>query len=148
MTAAAVLIPHLAGYSFEVAANLADPATRARLSPAGFKAFLRIMEKWAIKDPDARELLGGASSGWFYQFKSLKGTRALGQDMLMRISLLIGIYKALNILYSRKLADAWMTLPNTNPMFAGATPLEYIKRRGQPGMISVRQLLDARRGGQ
>jgi hypothetical protein len=68
--------------------------------------------------------------------------------MLTRISLLIGIYKALNILYSRKLADAWMTLPNSNPMFGGLTPLEYVKRRGQPGMISVRQLLDARRGGQ
>lgn len=148
MTAAAVLVPQIAGYTFEVAANLADPATRARLSPAGFKAFLRIMEKWGVRDPDARELLGGASSGWFYQLKSLKGKRALSQDMLTRISLLIGIYKALNILYSRKLADAWMTLPNTNPMFAGLTPLEYTKRRGQPGMISVRQLLDARRGGQ
>jgi hypothetical protein len=148
MTAAAVLVPQIAGYPFEVAANLADPATRARLSPAGFKAFLRIMEKWGIRDPDARELLGGPSSGWFYQVKSLKGKRALSQDMLTRISLLIGIYKALNILYSRKLADAWMTLPNNNPMFGGQPPLEYLKHRGQPGMISVRQLLDARRGGQ
>ena len=148
MNAAAVLIPQVAGYSFEIAANLADPATRARLSPPGFKAFLRIMERWGIKDADARELLGGPSSGWFYQLKSLKGKRTLSQDMLTRISLLIGIYKALNILYSRKLADAWMTLPNSNPMFAGVTPLDYIKQRGQPGMISARQLLDARRGGQ
>ena len=65
-----------------------------------------------------------------------------------RISLLIGIFKALNILYSPKLADAWITLPNRNPMFQGASPLVYMLQRGQPGMVAVRQLLDARRGGQ
>ena len=40
----------------------------------------------------------------------------MDEDQLTRISLLIGIYKALNILYSRKLADAWMLLANSNPM--------------------------------
>jgi hypothetical protein len=39
-----------------------------------------------------------------------------------------------------------MTLPNSNPIFRGATPLDYILRMGLPGMIHVRQLLDARRG--
>ncbi|MGA2537008.1 MAG: MbcA/ParS/Xre antitoxin family protein [Terracidiphilus sp.] len=67
---------------------------------------------------------------------------------MTRISILIGIFKALNILYSQRLADAWMTLPNSNPMFNGSTPLEYVLRLGQPGMMYVRQLLDARRGGQ
>ncbi len=56
--------------------------------------------------------------------------------------------KALNILYSRRLADAWISLPNTNSMFRGHTPLAYMLRLGQPGMMHVRQLLDARRGGQ
>ena len=60
----------------------------------------------------------------------------------------MGIFKALNILYSSRLADAWITLPNTNPMFRGNTPLAYMLRLGQPGMMHVRQLLDARRGGQ
>ena len=47
----------------------------------------------------------------------------------------------------KKLADAWMTLPNTNPMFAGDSPLNYAKRGGIPALLRVRQLLDARRGG-
>ena len=64
------------------------------------------------------------------------------------ISNLVGIFKALNILYSQHLADSWMTLPNSNPMFRGSTPLAYILRLGQPGMMQVRQMLDARRGGQ
>ncbi len=147
MTTAAT-IPQIAGYRFDVAANLSDPSTRERLSPTGIKAFLRIAEKWGVKDQDARELLGGISSGTFYGLKKTPGARALDQDTLTRISLLIGIFKSLNILYSQRLADAWMTLPNSNPMFRGSTPLAYILRLGQPGMMQVRQLLDARRGGQ
>ena len=136
-TAAANSIPQIAGYRFDVAANLSDRSTRERLSPAGIKAFLRIAQKW-----------GGISSGSFYGLKKAPARRTLDQDVLTRISLLIGIFKALNILYSERLADAWMTLPNSNPMFRGTTPLQYILRLGQPGMMEVRQMLDARRGGQ
>lgn len=145
--AAAVTIPQIAGYRFDVAANLSDASTRERLSPAGIKAFLRIAQRWGVKDQGARSLLGGVSSGSFYVLKKVPTRRSLDQDTLTRISLLIGIFKALNILYSQRLADAWMTLPNSNPMFRGSTPLEYILRLGQPGMVEVRQMLDARRGG-
>jgi hypothetical protein len=145
---AAATIPRIAGYRFDVAANLSDPSTRERLSPAGIKAFLRIAQRWGVKDQDARKLLGGISSGSYYALKKGPFRRALDQDMLTRISLLVGVFKALNILYSERLADAWMTLPNSNPMFRGSTPLEYILRLGQPGMMEVRQMLDARRGGQ
>jgi hypothetical protein len=147
MTATAT-IPQIAGYNFNVAANLSDPSTRGRLSRTGIKAFLRIAEKWGVKDQDARELLGGMSSGSFYDMKKESTQRVLGQDTLTRISLLVGIFKALNILYSEHLADSWMTLANSNPMFRGSTPLAYILRLGQPGMMQVRQMLDARRGGQ
>jgi hypothetical protein len=145
--AAAATLPQIAGYRFDVAANLSDPSTRKRLSPAGIKAFLRLTEKWNVKDQDARDLLGGISSGSFYGMKKEPSLRALDQDTLTRISLILGIFKALNILYSRRLADAWMTLPNSNPIFRGSTPLAYILRLGLPGMMQVRQLLDARRGG-
>ena len=64
-----------------------------------------------------------------------------------RISYLVGIFKALNILHSQKLADEWVRLPNTNRIFAGRTPLEYMIRGGVPAMQTVRRLLDARRGG-
>ena len=72
---------------------------------------------------------------------------ALDQDRLTRISLLTGIFKGLNILYSKKLADRWIQLPNENPMFEGETPLKYMTKGGLPAMLRVRQLLDSRRGG-
>ncbi len=145
--ATALALPHIAGYAFDVSPDLSQAATRARLSRSAIKGFLRIVEKWELRDTDARLLLGGMSSGSFYALKK-EQQRTLDQDTLTRISLLIGIFKALNILYSPKLADAWITLPNRNPMFQGASPLAYMLQRGQPGMVAVRQLLDARRGGQ
>jgi hypothetical protein len=145
--AAALVLPSIAGYAFDASPDLSSAATRERLSPAAIKGFLRIMERWGVKDPDARHLLGGISSGSYYGWKK-QPKRTLDQDGLTRISLLLGIFKALNILYSEKLADAWITLPNRNPMFRGTTPLAYMIQRGQPGMLHVRQLLDARRGGQ
>ena len=107
---------------------------------------MRVAKHWDIRDDDTRALLGGISSGSFYALKS-QVPKTLDEDELTRISLLVGIYKALNILYSHKLADAWMGLPNSNPMFAGDSPLHYVKRGGIPALMRVRQLLDARRGG-
>jgi hypothetical protein len=146
--AAALVLPNVVGYALDASPDLSHAPTRVRLSPVAIKGFLRIMEKWGIKDPDARQLLGGISSGSYYGLKKEPKHRTLDQDMLTRISLLVGIFKALNILYSAALADAWMTLPNRNPMFRGVSPLAYMIQRGQPGMLHVRQLLDARRGAQ
>jgi hypothetical protein len=143
---AALVLPSVAGYPFDVSPDLSKAATRQRLTPAAIKGFLRIMDRWGIKDPDARQLLGGISSGSYYSWKK-QPKRVLDQDMLIRISLLLGIFKALNILYSEPLADAWITLSNRNPMFRGQSPLSYMIERGQPGMLHLRQLLDARRGG-
>jgi Protein of unknown function (DUF2384) len=148
--AAALVLPNVAGYAFDTSPDLSKAATRQRLSPASVRGFLQIMDKWGIKDPDARQLLGGISSGSYYSWKKepKRGSgRVLDQDTLIRISLLLGVFKALNILYSGPLADAWTTLPNRNPMFRGQSPLAYMIERGQPGMLLVRQLLDARRGG-
>jgi hypothetical protein len=145
--AAALVLPSIAGYTFDTSPDLSDPKTRERLSTAAVRGFLKIMDHWAIKDPEARQLLGGISTGSYYGWKK-DPKRKIDQDSLIRISLLLGIFKALNILYSEALADAWITLPNRNPMFRGATPLAYMIQRGQPGMVHVRQLLDARRGGQ
>jgi uncharacterized protein (DUF2384 family) len=126
--------------------DLSRPEERRRLSPAAARAFLRIVDHWQVRDEDARTLLGGMSNGSYYQLKQKPG-KTFDQDRLLRISYLIGIFKALNILYSEKLADRWMQLPNRNPLFAGKTPLEFILTGGTPAMDVVRRLLDARRGG-
>jgi hypothetical protein len=135
-----------AGISWDDPADLSRREIQKRLGPAAVRAFLCIRELWELRDEDARQLLGGISNGAFYELK--RKTRGfLDQDRLTRVSILTGIFKALNILYSKKLADHWVKLPNDNPMFGGDTPLAYMIKGGQPAMLRVRQLLDARRGG-
>jgi hypothetical protein len=143
----ATLQQAVVGFSWDVATDLSRKETRTRLSPAAIKGLLRIATQWKLRDDDTRVLLGGISGGSFYTMKKRAG-KTLDEDQLTRISLLIGIYKALNILYSKKLADAWITLPNTNPMFGGGAPLNYVKKGGIPALLRVRQLVDARRGGE
>jgi uncharacterized protein (DUF2384 family) len=126
--------------------DLADPATRTRLSPAAISAFFAIVKKWGLRNEDAMALLGGTSHGRYYELKKTR-KGVLSQDELTRISLLIGIFKALNILFTQRLANQWTSRPNSNPMFNHAAPLDLLIRAGVPGMIGVRRLLDARRGG-
>ncbi len=136
----------LVGFSTQSAPDLSDKAVQQRLSRSAVPAFFKLAQAWRLRDESARQLLGGVSNGVFYQLKRGQ-KKVLDQDKLTRISLLLGIFKALNILYSRKLADSWTGLPNSNPMFAGEMPLDYMIRGGVPALIRVRQLLDARRGG-
>ncbi len=126
--------------------DLSRMEERRRLSPAALRAFFSIAERWGIRDEDARQLLGGISNGKYYQLKQ-DPRHVLEQDRLQRISYLIGIFKALNILYGTRLADSWVQLGNTNPMFSGRTPLVYMLQGGTRAMENVRRLLDARRGG-
>ena len=141
--ASSVRIP---GIAWDRPLDLSSKAVQEKLSPASIKAFFSLATHWKLRDEDARSLLGGLSNGSFYQLKR-SPSKTLDQDKLTRISLLVGIFKALNILYSTKLADAWVQLPNTNPIFAGESPLASMRKGGLPAMMRVRQLLDARRGG-
>jgi len=126
--------------------DLTARAERERLSTSALKAFFNIATRWQIRDEDARALLGGVSNGPYYQMKK-NPDRVLDADTLLRISYLIGVFKALHILHSEPLADEWIRLPNANRIFAGRSPLAYMLAGGLPAIETVRRLLDARRGG-
>lgn len=130
----------------DVLVDLTSREERERLSGSALKGFFRLAAAWKLRDEDARELLGGVSSSTYYEWKKHPG-RVLEVDRITRISYLVGIYKALHILYGDKLADEWVSLPNTNPIFAGRTPLSHMMAGGLLAMQTVRTLLDARRGG-
>ncbi|SRR5712692_1633972 len=136
----------IAGFALQQLIELSSKKVQERLSPSAIRGFLELASLWKLRDEDARGLLGGVSNGAFYNLKR-HPAKTLDQDRLTRISLLLGIFKALNILYSKKLADAWVRLPNTNPMFGGEAPLSYMLKGGLPAMMRVGQLLEARRGG-
>jgi len=144
--AATFALPRVVGYDFETGADLANPAERAELSSAAIRGFLQIAKKWQLNEEQSRALLGGVASSTFHAWKS-NPKRTLDQDTLTRISLVVGIYKALNIYFGKPWADRWITLENRGPLFSGRTPLSFMMQRGQPGMVEVRRMLDAWRGG-
>jgi hypothetical protein len=138
--------PNLA-HLFDRAPDLTDPTQRERLSASAIKAFIKIADKWDLTEAQARGLLGGIVSSTYHGWKKEPKGRKLEQDTLMRISLVIGIFKALNIYFGKPWADRWVTLKNRGAMFGGGTPIDYMIHRGQPGMAQVRQMLDTWRGG-
>jgi antitoxin Xre/MbcA/ParS-like protein len=123
-----------------------DPAARRRLSAPALQTFFTIARAWQLSAADERALLGWPSSSTFHKHKSGQpGT--LSFDTLTRISLVLGIYKALQILYPEPaFADRWMHMPNTNPLFGGRTPIACLADTGVDGLFQLRRLLDARRG--
>jgi hypothetical protein len=145
--AMALAAPNVAGYSFDQAPNLSNAEERRKLSENAIKVFVNITKKWDLNEVQARGLLGGVASSTFHAWKTKPKGKKLDQDTLTRISLVIGIYKALSIYFGKPWADRWITLKNRGPLFAGQTPIDYMLRHGQPGMAEVCRMLDAWRGG-
>src|ERR1700682_6324543 len=92
---------HLHGVAWDQPADLSSRGVQEKLSPVAIRAFFRLASHWKLRDEDARGLIGGISNGSFYQLKrstiKTSNVKTLDQDKLTRISLLVGIFKALNI---------------------------------------------------
>lgn len=123
-----------------------DPKTRKRLSGPAVRSFFAIAEIWGLSGDEQRALLGWPAESTLYKYRAGQvGT--LPYDMLIRISLVLGIYKDLHILYADDdLADRWLRLPNSNPLFGGKAALAYLTDGGIDALFQVRRLLDGRRG--
>lgn len=139
-------VPPVAGHSFDRSPDLTDPNARERLSATAIKAFVKIAGRWDLTESQARGLLGGIASSTFHAWKTEPKKQKLTQDTLVRISLVIGIYKALHMYFGEEWADRWVTLGNRGSLFAGSAPIEYMIHQGQPGMLQVRRMLDAWHG--
>ena len=128
----------------------AEAVREPELSPRGIdhgavkRGFFRIMDAWAIRDSDAQVLLGGPSRTTFYAWKKGDGGK-LSHDTLERVSYVLGIYKALQLLFSNPdQADAWMKKPNA--AFGGQSALERALGGRVVDLAHVRQYLDFVRG--
>jgi antitoxin Xre/MbcA/ParS-like protein len=124
-----------------------DPAVRRRLSGPALRTFFNIAAAWHLSVQEQRALLGWPAASTFHKYKS-GDHGALTFDTLTRLSLLIGIYKSLQVLYPEPVfADQWPRMPNSHPMFGGRPALTLMTDGGIDGLFRVRRLLDSRRGG-
>jgi hypothetical protein len=109
------------------------------------RAFFQLTELWGVSMEQARVLLGRPSRATMYNWKAGRA-RTLPHDTLRRISYLLGIYKALQILYrDPQQADAWIRRPNA--AFGDQSALERMLAGDMTDLAAVRAHLDAARGG-
>ncbi len=127
--------------------NLADAATRERLTPAAVDGVVRLSEIWRLTSAEICALLGGVSERTWFRMKKGEWPGALSQDTLTRVSALIGVFKGLRLLFSEPLSDEWVRLPNKGPLYGGRRPLDAMIEGGIPKMLEVRRYIDALRGG-
>lgn len=112
---------------------------------AGLTAFFSIAEEIGLDTAQQRNLLGEPGRTLFFEWKKTKQGK-LSRDTFERLSYLIGIYKALGILFSQERVAEWLKNANHDPMFAGKSPLEYMLTGGLVALADVRRYLDWARG--
>jgi Protein of unknown function (DUF2384) len=117
-----------------------------QMAAAGLRAFARIAEQWGLAIDEQRCLLGEPPRSTFFAWRKSPQSAALTRDTLERLSLLLGIYKALQILLpDADAADAWVKKPNR--AFGGSSALALMLGGNVADLLRVRRWLDAARGG-
>ena len=113
---------------------------------SGIKALagcFRILDMWGASNAQMRRILGAPAERTFFDWKANRVKR-LPEDVMRRIGYVVGIFKALQIVYSdAQLADAWVNKPNRH--FGGQTPLERMAAGDVTDLSAVREYLDAAR---
>lgn len=111
---------------------------------AAFRAALNLFRLWSVTDEQAAVLLDLPVRS-YRRWKSGEIGR-IDRDAKARLSNLIGIHKALRIIFSEpNRAYAWMRAPNS--AFGGRTALEVMLGGEMTDLMRVRRYLDAERGG-
>jgi Protein of unknown function (DUF2384) len=113
---------------------------------AGLRAFTRIAGLWHLTIPEQLALLGITSRSTYFKWRNEPQPR-LPPDTLERLSYLLGIYKALQLLLpDNPAADEWIRRPNEAPLFGGKSALARMLSGHVADLYTVRQYLDAQRG--
>lgn len=131
--------------------RLLDKGKRRQVSAPGLRTFLEIMDIWGLSEAERLRVLGqpGRSTYHAWAMKARSGAGlTLPLDVLLRISAVLGIHKALGVVFTGDEAGvAWLKSPNSGRLFGGQAPMELVTSGTQDGLLAVRRYLDAWRGG-
>ena len=128
----------------KVAAKLDDEKQKTHVA---LNAFFRLVDFWGLNTQQAMTLLGVPSRSTFMSWKA-KAPAKLPPDTMERISYLLGMHKALRILFSRDEQSVrdWIKAPNGNPLFGNKSALDRMLSGRVADLYEVRRFLDAQRG--
>lgn len=128
-----------------------DGGKRQSIGGPGMRAFLNIANVWKLNEAQRLIALGSPGLSTFHSWASKAragGDLTLPLDALLRISGILGVYKAMKIIFIRE-ADGlvWLSSPNKGLVFGGQSPLALMLSGSLDGVMLVRRYLDAWRGG-
>jgi uncharacterized protein (DUF2384 family) len=118
-------------------------AEKKKIGPAGLRAFFKIAELWSLTKKEQIALLGlSESSSSIYNWKKDPDSSSLDRDQLTRLSLVLGIFKDLQILFAdQTTADDWLRRPNSSPLFKNAAPIDFLRTGDIFAIYQVRHYL-------
>ena len=121
-----------------------SPRTSSESSQSALELFFALAEKWSLTADQQIRLLGSPARSTFFKWKKEGGL--ISGDTFERISHLLSIYKALQILFpDPDRADAWLRRPNK--YFEEDSALDVMLGGKLSDIYRVRVYVDAQRGG-
>lgn len=123
--------------------DLHSRASRERLA----RMVVQLLEHWRLSAVDQATLLGLSANSRSTVARYRRGEPlADSPDLLARAGHLLGIHKALRIVFPHDLdlVYRWVSAPNRR--FGGEAPLAVMRRHGYEGILAVRRYLDFERG--
>lgn len=111
-----------------------------------WQALENLIARFRLSQAEGQILMGNMPHSSYYKGLSQHNVR-LNRDQRERISYLLGIYKALRILFTdAEQAMTWINRANTLPPFHGKTPRAYLMEGSLVRLAEVRRFLDFWRG--
>lgn len=130
-------------------AHAFNDAELARRLPGALRTVFNIFDSWGLTDGQGRTLLGVPRST-YDRWKRDPARARLTPDLVERLSYILGIRKALEILEpgeeKGRVESGWLGRPNDEPMFGGRPPLERMLSGHMGDLYEVRRYLDGQRG--
>ena len=129
---------------------VADVAHLARRDRAAFKTVLGILDAWGMDSSESCTLLGISARSFFRWKAQVEGDEATGplpRDVVERMSYLLGIWKALAILFPEPAHRLhWLRAENSSATFNGQAPMARMLAGNVGDLYVVRNHLDGWRG--
>ncbi|MFD1702208.1 antitoxin Xre-like helix-turn-helix domain-containing protein [Methylopila henanensis] len=110
------------------------------------KAVVRACAFWGLTNREAADLFDVPIATWS-RMKAGQFQGRLDHDKITRASLIVGIFKALRLLFNGEMVGGWPKSPNAGALFRGRTPVAAMIDGGIPAMLRTRRYLDGLRGG-
>lgn|SRR5690554_4083705 len=111
----------------------------------GFKTAINILDIWGFSDQEKATVLGDIPIATFRRYKKFGMQNRLTTDRRTRLSLILGIHKALKIMFLQE-GHRYQWVNNTNRAFGDMSPKSVMLSGSIVNLNDIRRYLDAARG--